>query len=348
MKDCPWPNETFHWRVWHYTQWLMWQCLRFIIKVVTTSQATASSGGPIPGSMSKYATPRFTNLLNRFRQLSSTRPFRKNSSNNDFDQATSPKIPPMLDVMGTSMNSDPTHQDELGKLMPPALEKPLILQQVGMSRDPPYPVTHDGMTSPMVDATQPQAEQNIDMSHPPSTVNFSILTTATAGLSPPASPVKANQPVPPAVENANGGSSHPTPPLTRMQTRKGKAEEEPFVAKKRVTKPANKLPPMVTKSSKTTKGKKPEAPSGNLPKRGCGRPRKNAALLFPVCFDFLGMLTLVTIFGNAHRRCKHYSKTFNNSLHYIYSLVPCLSSFSGYISMSYYFWKCAQTMSMAP
>ena len=66
-------------------------------------------------------------------------------------------------------------------------------------------------------------------------------------------------------------------------------------------------------------------------------------LLFPVCFDFLGMLTSVTIFGNAHRPCKHYSKTFNNSLHYIYSLVSCLSSFSGYIYMSYYIWKCAQT-----
>lgn len=39
---------------------------------MTGSQATASSGGPIPGSMSKYATPRFTNLLNRFQQLSST------------------------------------------------------------------------------------------------------------------------------------------------------------------------------------------------------------------------------------------------------------------------------------
>ena len=37
MKDCLWLNETFHWRVWHYTQLLMWQCLRFIIKVVTTS-----------------------------------------------------------------------------------------------------------------------------------------------------------------------------------------------------------------------------------------------------------------------------------------------------------------------
>ena len=59
-------------------------------------------------------------------------------------------------------------------------------------------------------------------------------------------------------------------------------------------------------------------------------------LLFPVCFDFLAMLTQVTIFGNVHRPCKHYSKTFNNSLHYIYSLVPCWSSFSGYIYMSHY------------
>ena len=62
-------------------------------------------------------------------------------------------------------------------------------------------------------------------------------------------------------------------------------------------------------------------------------------LLFPVCFDFLGMLTWVTIFGNAHRASKHYSKTFNNSLHYIYSLVPCWSSFYGYIYVSYYIWK---------
>ena len=70
---------------------------------------------------------------------------------------------------------------------------------------------------------------------------------------------------------------------------------------------------------------------------------------FVLClFDFLGMLTPVTIFGNPHRPCKHYSKTFNNSLHYIYSLAPCLSTFSGYIYMSYYLWKCAQTMSMAP
>ena len=101
-------------------------------------------------------------------------------------------------------------------------------------------------------------------------------------------------------------------------------------------------------------------------------------LLFPVCIDFLAILTPVTIFENVHRPCKHYSKNFNTSPHYIYSL----SSFSGYISwvtifgnahrpcqwhpnivnngpyhiysdfswfysyigLNYHVWKCAQTM----
>ena len=65
---------------------------------------------------------------------------------------------------------------------------------------------------------------------------------------------------------------------------------------------------------------------------------------FFICFVcLLGYIVLVTIFRNVHRPCQHYSKTFNNSLDYVYSFVPCLFWFS-----SYDIWKCAQTMSMAP
>ena len=55
-------------------------------------------------------------------------------------------------------------------------------------------------------------------------------------------------------------------------------------------------------------------------------------------------IVLLTIYRNAHRPCRHYSKTFNNSLDYIYSFVPCVFWFSGCVNTSYYIWKCTQTM----
>ncbi|KIK02135.1 hypothetical protein K443DRAFT_97522, partial [Laccaria amethystina LaAM-08-1] len=39
-------------------------------------------------------------------------------------------------------------------------------------------------------------------------------------------------------------------------------------------------------------------------------------LLFP---DFQGIFELLTIFGNLHRPCKHYSDIVTNSVHYVSS-----------------------------
>ena len=41
--------------------------------------------------------------------------------------------------------------------------------------------------------------------------------------------------------------------------------------------------------------------------------------LFFILPDFVTIFALITIFGNAHRPCKHYSNIVDNSLHHIYS-----------------------------
>src|ERR1700749_3466306 len=41
--------------------------------------------------------------------------------------------------------------------------------------------------------------------------------------------------------------------------------------------------------------------------------------LFFILPDFVTIFALITVFGNAHRPCKHYSNIVDNSLHHIYS-----------------------------
>ena len=98
--------------------------------------------------------------------------------------------------------------------------------------------------------------------------------------------------------------------------------------------------------------------------------------------DFVTIFALITIFGNAHRPCKHYPNIVHNSLHHVYSFFPlfflifwlylhylpylemCTDHVNntptlltivntmsilffwsyGYIFTNYHIWKCAETM----
>ena len=63
---------------------------------------------------------------------------------------------------------------------------------------------------------------------------------------------------------------------------------------------------------------------------------------------FPSMFALITIFGNVHRPHQQYPNIVKNSLPHVYSFVPPLPWFSGYIYISYYIWKCPRTISTVP
>lgn len=71
---------------------------------------------------------------------------------------------------------------------------------------------------------------------------------------------------------------------------------------------------------------------------------KDALNFFLFFLDFLTIFALLTIFGNVHWPCKRYPYIVNNSLRHVYSFCLHLSWFSGYICIDYHIWKCAQTM----
>ena len=52
--------------------------------------------------------------------------------------------------------------------------------------------------------------------------------------------------------------------------------------------------------------------------------RVYSSLFFP---DFVTIFVVITIFGNAHRPCEHYSNIVHNSLHHVYSFFLFFSDF---------------------
>jgi hypothetical protein len=231
----------------------------------------AFSSGPVAVSYSKYTTPRFANLLNQFKQLSTSKLSDDNPRNGNSTSEPSPSIPRMTDVMQTARpNSAPMEPGQFVKehllsaitkightSLPTA--KPII--DIQESCNPilsPASILRNPYTPPVVHMPTAIASEI-------SKVNADSLTSSSEGSRLP------------LLKTSRDKSPHPPATLPPMQTRKRKAEQEPFAVTKRVTKPPNKLPTTLTKDTDkpAKRGKKTNATSDNPPKRGRGRPKKS-------------------------------------------------------------------------
>ena len=69
---------------------------------------------------------------------------------------------------------------------------------------------------------------------------------------------------------------------------------------------------------------------------------------FMIFSDFLSIFAWITILGNTHIPCTHYTSTWSTSTHHVASFFQTFCWFSHNLSINYHIRKCAQTMWTVP